>query len=306
MDFGAQWREEIPPGCNGERRVSVICLIKPIIPMKNLRVAVILAAGVVWAGVSPAAFAKKPDARPNNDRAALIERMGERLGLTAEQKAKLDALREKERTQIQSIRDDASLSVEQKREKIRGAMRGLREETESVLSAEQREKLQQARRRMADRFGQAGGPPRMGPWQEGARGDFRKGFAHPFPGRGAPMMQRGRGFGPGMGPGFKPGAGPWSGPGKGRGFGPSGSRFGSQGRFPGPQMRPGFGMPFMEGIVPRLGLTEEQKAKARELHEGQREKVENLMKAGRDEFRALLTPEQQKKFDAERPAPKRK
>jgi len=71
-------------------------------------------------------------------------------------------------------------------------------------------------------------------------------------------------------------------------------------------MRPDFGMPFMQGIGPRLELTEEQKAKARELHQKQRGKFEDLMKAGRDEFRALLTPEQQKKLDAQPPPPARK
>src|SRR5688500_12160737 len=53
----------------------------------------------------------------------------------------------------------------------------------------------------------------------------------------------------------------------------------------------------LEMMAKELGLTEDQKAKVRAIKDEKHEKMAAVMKESRDRVNALLTPEQQKKFE---------
>lgn len=78
-------------------------------------------------------------------RGPTIEMLTERLGLTADQAGKLKPVLEKQRTQMEALRNDDSLSPEDRRAK----MRSIRDETDqaisAVLTAEQKKKWDEAR-----------------------------------------------------------------------------------------------------------------------------------------------------------------
>jgi Spy/CpxP family protein refolding chaperone len=64
------------------------------------------------------------------------------LNLTQAQKDQLTKLRTDTKTQVQSIRDDQSLTQDQKKEKIHSLMKNQQEQFKSVLTKDQVEKLQ--------------------------------------------------------------------------------------------------------------------------------------------------------------------
>lgn len=68
------------------------------------------------------------------------------LDLSQEQKDQLSKLRTDVRGQMQSIRNDQSLTQDQKKEKIQSLMKDQQEKYKSVLTKEQVEKLQSARK----------------------------------------------------------------------------------------------------------------------------------------------------------------
>jgi Spy/CpxP family protein refolding chaperone len=68
------------------------------------------------------------------------------LNLTQEQKDQLSKLRTDVRSQMQSIRNDQSLTQDQKKEKIHSLMKDQQEKYKNVLTKEQVEKLQSVRK----------------------------------------------------------------------------------------------------------------------------------------------------------------
>jgi Spy/CpxP family protein refolding chaperone len=68
------------------------------------------------------------------------------LNLTPEQKDQLTKMRTDLRSQVQSIRNDQSLTQDQKKEKIHSLMKDQREKFKSVLTQDQIEKLQSLRK----------------------------------------------------------------------------------------------------------------------------------------------------------------
>lgn len=67
------------------------------------------------------------------------------LGLTPEQKSALQAIREQERSALRSLREDTSLSREQKRERARAIHREHSAQRRDVLTADQRAQLKEKR-----------------------------------------------------------------------------------------------------------------------------------------------------------------
>lgn len=59
------------------------------------------------------------------------------LKLTDEQKAKMQEIRKGTQEQIQAVRQDASLTTEQKRDKARAIKRNARQQSKGILSPEQ-------------------------------------------------------------------------------------------------------------------------------------------------------------------------
>lgn len=240
--------------------------------MKTFRKVLLIAAGAALLGGATLAL-RAQDRKAMRSEGPMIEKFGGQLGLTDAQKSQLAALKEKQRPVIQAIRDDAKLTSEQKHEKIRAAQQAARQEAAAILTPEQKAKLQAGKHRLRERAKHA------------AKAQMHSDLA------GWHSRQLGRGpHGPGMGQ-------------------PQGPMMGMRGQRPpmGAGFAPQFGGPphaagFRGGMGPKpgagLNLSAEQQAKIEAVQQRQREKAEAIMKAGRDEVRALLTPEQQKLFDA--------
>jgi Spy/CpxP family protein refolding chaperone len=82
-------------------------------------------------------------------RAELRKHVAKKLDLTDAQKEQLKAKRAELKTALQSIRNDSTLSKEQKHAKARELVASARTNFRSVLTPEQQAKLDQARDRMA-------------------------------------------------------------------------------------------------------------------------------------------------------------
>jgi Spy/CpxP family protein refolding chaperone len=86
-----------------------------------------------------------------------------KLNLTADQKTKLKSLHESVRPQIEAVRNDATLSADDKRAKIRSLRESTRQQFRTVLTPEQQQLLQNERRGLRGRgerrgFGEGRGP----------------------------------------------------------------------------------------------------------------------------------------------------
>lgn len=78
--------------------------------------------------------------RPGGQRGDRLAMMKEKLGLTAEQVEKLKAIFAKDAEKIKAFREDAALTDEQKREKMRAFFQASMEAVKSVLTPDQAEK----------------------------------------------------------------------------------------------------------------------------------------------------------------------
>jgi protein CpxP len=68
------------------------------------------------------------------------------LGLTADQRSQLKSIHQSTREQVNGIRNDSTLTSEQKAEKIRSLHQGVRQQVSGILTPEQREKLKEGHR----------------------------------------------------------------------------------------------------------------------------------------------------------------
>ena len=107
-----------------------------------------------FSGVAPVAA---QNAKAKSEGAARLEAMREKLGLTAEQLEKIKPVMEAQASKLKTIREDGSLSEEQKREKARGESGELRKLMEELLTSEQKTKLAEM---MKERGGDNGGASR--------------------------------------------------------------------------------------------------------------------------------------------------
>jgi len=106
---------------------------------------------------APSTPAPAPAARPGEKFAGMV---ADRLGLTAEQRTKLDSLRQAQRTALDAVAGDQTLSPEDRRAKVRGIMESNREQMKAVLTPEQQQQMMQAHARLG--AGHPGGPQQMG------------------------------------------------------------------------------------------------------------------------------------------------
>jgi protein CpxP len=99
----------------------------------------------------------------------MMQALTERVGLNADQTAKVKAIFQKQREAGQPVRDDASLTREQKREKMRAMREESNKEIRALLTPEQQTKFDeflkemQQRRPGGGRGGPGGGPGPDGP-----------------------------------------------------------------------------------------------------------------------------------------------
>ena len=73
------------------------------------------------------------------------EKMAKELGLTADQQKQLKALKQDQRKQMEAVRNDSSLTQEQKQAKFKEIHQAGMEKRDSLLTPEQREKMQHLR-----------------------------------------------------------------------------------------------------------------------------------------------------------------
>ena len=73
------------------------------------------------------------------------ERMKQHLGLTADQSAKLEQNRKETGDKIKAIRENKSLSDENKKEQVKELMKKQKEHMKSVLTEEQLQKMKEQR-----------------------------------------------------------------------------------------------------------------------------------------------------------------
>lgn len=122
-----------------------------------------LFAVAAYAADASAPAAAAPAARPGDKFAAMV---ADHLGLTAEQRTKLDGLRQAQRTALDAVAGDKTLSPEDRRAKVRGIMESNREQMKAVLTPAQQQQMMQAHARMGT--GRAGHPQKMGRAGHGA------------------------------------------------------------------------------------------------------------------------------------------
>ena len=89
------------------------------------------------------------------------------LGLSQEQKDQMKQIREQQRAKRDAIRDDDSLSLEQRRAKMRELRKETRTQVDGVLTPEQKAKLKQARKEHRGERGRRGGMKRHRPGAQG-------------------------------------------------------------------------------------------------------------------------------------------
>jgi Spy/CpxP family protein refolding chaperone len=87
-----------------------------------------------------------------------LQRMGERLKLTDEQKAKIRPILQNEYKQLEDLRANSSLPQGEARTKAAAIRKSARQQIGQILTPEQKEK-QKAMRRGVRQKGQAGQPP---------------------------------------------------------------------------------------------------------------------------------------------------
>lgn len=122
-------------------------------------IAVAVYAATPPAPATPPPAAPKTTPNPGDKFAAMI---AEKLGLTDEQKSKLDGLRQAQRTALDAVATDKSLSDNDRRAKVRGIFESNRKQMKAVLTPEQQKQMAAARDRfMAERRRDDRGGPRM-------------------------------------------------------------------------------------------------------------------------------------------------
>ena len=118
----------------------------------------------VYAASTPAA----PKTAPHQgDKFAAL--MAEKLGLTPEQKSKIDVLREEGRAAFAVLQADQSLSTDDRRAKGRALFEAQREKMKAVLTPEQQVKAAQAREHFMGNRPHGPGGPGMGRHDQGPK-----------------------------------------------------------------------------------------------------------------------------------------
>lgn len=88
-----------------------------------------------------------------------------RLGLTDVQRSQIETIHKSTKDQVSAIRNDSTLSSEQKEAKLKSLFQSTHSQVSGILTPEQQEKLKEGHRRGPGRFGGA----------HGRRGGFREG-----------------------------------------------------------------------------------------------------------------------------------
>ncbi len=114
----------------------------------------------------PAASGDRPGEAPpggGGNRGQRMEQMLASLNLSADQTQKVQAVMEAQRPAMEAIRNDTTLTREQRREKMQAIRQGTDSQMSAILTPEQKTKWDQERAQRRERAGQGGGSPPPGP-----------------------------------------------------------------------------------------------------------------------------------------------
>ena len=110
----------------------------------------------------PSAARGRPEGAPPNgggNRGQRMEQMLASLNLTADQSEKVKAVMEAQRPAMEALRNDSSLSREQRREKMQELRQSMDAQLSTVLTPEQKAKWDQERTQRRERMGRGGNNP---------------------------------------------------------------------------------------------------------------------------------------------------
>jgi Spy/CpxP family protein refolding chaperone len=96
---------------------------------------------------------------------AQLERYAQQLNLTDDQKAKIKPILEDQAKQMQALRDDTSVSQEDRRAKFTTIREATSKQIRALLNADQQKKFDDMQANMRQFGGQRGGPPPAAPPQ---------------------------------------------------------------------------------------------------------------------------------------------
>jgi periplasmic protein CpxP/Spy len=116
---------------------------------------IVLALAVIGVQLAASAQEKRDTIRSHHKTEARVK-MKEELNLTKEQSEKLKAIHADTKTKMQALRDDQSLSKEDRKAKAGAIMKERKEKTDAILNAEQKEKMKQWEAKKKDHM-KAGG-----------------------------------------------------------------------------------------------------------------------------------------------------
>ena len=121
---------------------------------KGIGIASLLLAGVVILTQGTLARALQG---PEQKRGFSADRITQQLNLTEEQKSRVQQYLEDSRSQLQVLRNDASLTREQRAQRMREIGQQTREKIQSLLTVEQKQKAEELRNQAQDRMRQEAG-----------------------------------------------------------------------------------------------------------------------------------------------------
>lgn len=89
--------------------------------------------------------------RAGEGRVAILEKVAKALGLTDEQKADIKSIVEQRRAKVMAVRENKSLSPEQKREQVKEILQSSFQQIKGILTPDQQQKLEQIIQRVKER-----------------------------------------------------------------------------------------------------------------------------------------------------------
>jgi len=114
-----------------------------------LTILVLATAGVTFAQTSPQASAPDKHAAMHQKGEGVeqhLQMLSEKLNLTDDQKGKLKPILQDQMQQMKAVREDSSLSEDQKRAKMKSIHESLHEQISAVLTPEQQAKFKEMQR----------------------------------------------------------------------------------------------------------------------------------------------------------------
>jgi protein CpxP len=136
----------------------------------SISMATVLGAAVALA---PAALAQNPPAGgpeshpPMHARGDRHQRAMEKLNLTDQQKQQMAEMRKEHRAKLEALRNDTSITPEQKREQMRAYREQFQQEMQSILTPEQKKQMQEWKQKAkgmhGGKRGRRGGPDQAPP-----------------------------------------------------------------------------------------------------------------------------------------------